>query len=76
MHFSERNLLNDNFIKQHTDELIARYPSLASVRDNFIEGYKVMLSTYEHKGKLLVKASKERLRNLRLTATVVNLSRG
>ena len=46
--------LNENFINPHTDELINRYPVLASVRESFTEGYKVILSTYEHNGKLLV----------------------
>lgn len=46
--------MNDNFINQHTDNLINRYPALSSVRDSFIESYKVMLSTYENRGKLLV----------------------
>ena len=46
--------MNDNFIKQHTDNLINRYPALSSVGDSFITSYKVLLSTYEHNGKLLV----------------------
>ena len=46
--------MDDNFINQHTDNLINRYPALSSVRDSFIASYKVLLSTYEHHGKLLV----------------------
>ena len=46
--------MNDNLINQRADNLINRYPVLSSVRDSFIASYKVLLSTYEHHGKLLV----------------------
>ena len=41
-------------VMKHVDVLIDRYPELAEQRENIIETYKILESSYVNGGKLLV----------------------
>lgn len=41
-------------MKVSIDELIERYPALECEKDHIVEAYKIIASSYENKGKLLI----------------------